>query len=437
MNLDWLVIGGGIHGVHIATRLLADADIPADRLGIVDPSDRLLERWHTCTATTGMTHLRSPSVHHLDLDPLSLQRFAGKRRSRPPGLFAAPFDRPSLGLCNDHCNQSAEHFGLANLHIQGRAENCSINDDGLTVRLSDGRSIEAGNVVLAIGASDQTAWPAWASRAHPRIHHVFEPGFDGWPSSPEAVLVVGGGISAGHVALRLLAEGHDVHLASRHALREHQFDSDPGWLGEKFTIRFDHEPDPDRRRAVITKARHRGSVPPEMARAIRRAIARERIQWHEDEVTGFEDHHDRLEVELGTDTMLTADRILLATGFATRRPGGTMVDELIDSAALRCADCGYPIVDSSLRWHPHLYVSGPLAELELGPVSRNIVGARRAGDRIVAVARDRRFASPRGEPSDQRNAAEATLNRDPSSTPASTPGPDPATHPRNTIPPGD
>ena len=316
MNLDWLVIGGGIHGVHIATRLLADADIPADRLGIVDPSDRLLERWHTCTATTGMTHLRSPSVHHLDLDPLSLQRFAGKRRSRPPGLFAAPFERPSLGLFNDHCNQSAEHFGLANLHIQGRAENCSINDDGLTVRLSDGRSIEAGNVVLAIGASDQTAWPAWASRAHPRIHHVFEPGFDGWPSSPEAVLVVGGGISAGHVALRLLAEGHDVHLASRHALREHQFDSDPGWLGEKFTIRFDHEPDPDRRRAVITKARHRGSVPPEMARAIRRAIARERIQWHEDEVTGFEDHHDRLEVELGTDTMLTADRILLATGFA-------------------------------------------------------------------------------------------------------------------------
>lgn len=394
MNLDWLVIGGGIHGVHIATRLLADADIPADRLGIVDPSDRLLERWHTCTATTGMTHLRSPSVHHLDLDPLSLQRFAGKRRSRPPGLFAAPFERPSLGLFNDHCNQSAEHFGLANLHIRGRAENCSINDDGLTVRLSDGRSIEAGNVVLAIGASDQTAWPAWAPRSHPRIHHVFEPGFDGWPSSPETVLVVGGGISAGHVALRLLAEGHDVHLASRHALREHQFDSDPGWLGEKFTIRFDHEPDPDRRRAVITKARHRGSVPPEMARAIRRAIARDRIQWHEDEVTGFEDLHDRLEVEFGTDTMLIADRILLATGFATRRPGGTMIDDLIDSAALRCADCGYPIVDSSLRWHPHLYVSGPLAELELGPVSRNIVGARRAGDRIVPMARDGRFSAP-------------------------------------------
>ena len=57
------------------------------------------------------------------------------------------------------------------------------------------------------------------------------------------------------------------------------------------------------------------------------------------------------------------------------------------SASLPCARCGYPIVDPSLRWHPGVYVSGPLAELELGPVARNIAGARRAGDRIVAAAR--------------------------------------------------
>ena len=82
MNLDWLIIGGGIHGVHIANRLLVDADIPAERLRIVDPSSRLLERWHDCTNTMGMSHLRSPSVHHLDTDPLSLQRFAGKRKKR-------------------------------------------------------------------------------------------------------------------------------------------------------------------------------------------------------------------------------------------------------------------------------------------------------------------------------------------------------------------
>lgn len=88
MTFDWLVVGGGIHGVHVAARLIAEAGVPPDRLGIVDPGERLLARWRACTTVTGMTHLRSPSVHHLDLDPHALQLFAGKRKSRRPGLFA-------------------------------------------------------------------------------------------------------------------------------------------------------------------------------------------------------------------------------------------------------------------------------------------------------------------------------------------------------------
>jgi len=120
VNLDWLIIGGGIHGVHIAARLLGEAGVDADRLRIVDPGEQLLERWRTCTATTGMTHLRSPSVHHLDLDPWSLQRFAGNRRNRKPGLFAPPYDRPNLALFNAHCDQVIETFGLADLHVMAR-----------------------------------------------------------------------------------------------------------------------------------------------------------------------------------------------------------------------------------------------------------------------------------------------------------------------------
>ena len=69
-----------------------------------------------------------------------------------------------------------------------------------------------------------------------------------------------------------------------------------------------------------------------------------------------------------------------------------MVDELIASASLSVANCGYPIVDQSLRWHPRIYVSGPLAELELGPVARNIAGARRAGERLVAAVQSGHFA---------------------------------------------
>lgn len=387
MSLDWLLIGGGLHGVHIAARLLGDADVAPERLRIVDPGRDLLTRWRTCTATTGMTHLRSPSVHHLDLDPWSLKHFAGKWRGRRARPFAPPYDRPTLALFNAHCDRVIETFGLAELHVEARAMTCSVDCEGVTVGLSTGDTLAAHNVVLAMGASEQPEWPPWAPRGDARVHHIFEPGFDGWPSSTETVAVLGGGISAGQVALRLVKEGHRVHLVSRHPLRQHQFDSDPGWLGPKFMASFSRERCVDRRRALISRARHKGSVPPDIHRALRRAIEREQLHWHEGEIEALEPGTERLSLRLNAETVLEADRALLATGLATHRPGGEMLDDLIASASLPCADCGYPIVDSALRWHPRIYVSGPLAELELGPASRNIAGARRAGDRIVNAAR--------------------------------------------------
>ena len=383
VNVDWLIIGGGIHGVHLAARLLGQVSVEASRLRIIDPGDRLLERWRTCTDLTGMPHLRSPSVHHLDVEAHALLRFAGKRRKRKPGLFAHPYDRPALSFFNAHCERVIDTFGLSDLHIKDRAVHCSVDCEGVVVQLSGGATITAQQVILAMGAGEQPEWPDWAPRQHARVQHVFAPGFDAWPTSLETVVVAGGGISAGQVALRLLDEGHDVHLVSRHALRKHQFDSDQGWLGPKLMVGFNRERNYDRRRAIISKARHKGSVPPDIWRALDYAIKGGRLHWHEYAVDQLDVHPDKMTLQLSGAGVLEAHRVLLATGFAANRPGGAMVDRLVASAALPCASCGYPIVDKALRWHPRIFVSGPLAELELGPVSRNIAGARRAGDRLV------------------------------------------------------
>jgi len=386
-DLEWLIIGGGIHGVHIAARLIGEAGVAPEALRIVDPGERLLARWRACTASTGMSFLRSPSVHHLDLNPHSLQRFAGRRRNRQLGLFALPYERPAIELFDAHCDQVVESFGLQDLHIRDRAVTSSVDCDGVYVRLSSGSEVAARNLVLAIGASEQPRWPDWAPRGHPRVRHVFEPGFEVWPGSTGTVTVVGGGITAGQVALRLLDESHRVHLVSRHPLREHQFDSDPGWLGPKLMTSFGRERDHDRRRAMINEARHRGSVPPDVGRPLKREIRNGRLGWHEGAVEGLDAGPDGLELQLSTGELVEAEHVLLATGFASHRPGGPMVDDLIASASLPCARCGYPIVDSALRWHPRVHVSGPLAELELGPAARNIAGARRAAARLVDAVR--------------------------------------------------
>ena len=43
---------------------------------------------------------------------------------------------------------------------------------------------------------------------------------------------------------------------------------------------------------------------------------------------------------------------------------------------------GFPQITSELEWLPQLFVAGGLADLELGPFARNIMGGRDAAERI-------------------------------------------------------
>lgn len=393
MKLDYLIVGGGIHGVHIAVRLIGEGGVNAEQIRILDPAPALLARWRACTARTGMAYLRSPSVHHLDLHPWSLQRFAGEPSSRRPGLFTPPYDRPSLKLFDAHCDFVIGRYGLAPLHVQARAMSCSLIRGGVRVETEASKVYEASKVVLAIGASEQPCWPDWAPRSSSRIKHIFDPEGTLTEGPRERIAIVGGGISAGQIALRLASEGYEVHLISRHALREHQFDSEPGWLGPKFMHGFTLEPALERRRGMIAAARHRGSVPPDVRRPLELMIEQRRLVHHEREIASVSERLDGVEMVFTCGTRQSVDRVILATGFSTDRPGGSMLDALIESAALPVASCGYPVVDDMCRWHPDIHVTGPLAELALGPASRNIAGARRAGDCIIAALDASRLAA--------------------------------------------
>jgi len=389
VTLSWLIIGGGIHGVHLATRLIGEAGVPVECVRILDPGERLLVRWRACTTVTGMKHLRSPSVHHLGVETSSLSRFSGQRRNRKPGLFAYPYDRPALALFDAHCDRLIADHALDSIHVRGRAIECRFDSDTVVTKTSTGQTLRAKKVVLALGATDQLEWPSWARIDDPRVAHIFDAGF-AYPSVPtdKPIAVVGGGISAAQVALRLHADGHKVHLVSRHELREHQFDSAPGWQGPKFMARFNRETSVKQRRQLIATARNKGSLPPDVRATLRREIKAGNIVWHNAEVNALDVDDRKLTLSISGNEQLNVDRILLATGFTSQRPGGAMLDAFIQSESLPCAPCGYPIVDTALRWHPNVYVTGPLAELELGPVARNIAGARRAGDRLVASLRD-------------------------------------------------
>ena len=387
--MEWVIIGGGIHGVHLAVRLIGEARIPKTRIRIIDPAPSLLHAWHRCSMNTGMTFLRSPSVHNLDIEPFSLLNFAdAKTGCTRRELFKAPYNRPSVQLFSEHCAHVISKYDLNSIHIKDLATDISLSCDGVHVQLEEGRPLKAQRALLAMGTSAHPRSPAWAANllvSGMQIHHIFEHGFNlkltEWP---ERVAVVGAGLSGAQAAIRLATGGRTVHLISRHAIREHQFDSDSGWVGPKNMRGYKAIKSSKKRREVIKSARHLGSIPSDIHRKLKSCIHAGTIQWHTGEVSATA-VNDGAVLDVG-DASIPVDALLLATGFEQNRPGGLLVDRLITRHALPCSDCGFPVTDKNLRWHPRLYVSGPLAELEIGPVSRNIAGARRAAERIVPAA---------------------------------------------------
>lgn len=400
MNFDWLIVGGGLHGVHLALVLQRAAGVPAERLVIVDPGTRLLERWRQVTDNTGMAFLRSPGVHHLDLDPWSLHRFAEAPagRGRPP-RFTPPYDRPATSMFAEHCAMVIDAHRLQDRHLRGRVAEVALREDGVVVDLEDGLRLRSERVLLAPGMSDQPHWPEEATRlraAGAEVQHVLQPGYLLQPAACRArVAVIGAGITGAQVALRLAAAGREVTLVSRHPLRRHQFDSDPGWIGPRFMHGFHREPSMARRRDLIRAARHRGSLPPDVHQETLAAVAAGRLRWRLGSLAGAAPAGGAVDLQLD-DGPLQVDQLLLATGFDPQRPGGAWVDRMVSTFHLPCAPCGYPIVDRHLRWHPRLFVTGALAELELGPTARNITGARRAGERLWEAARAARAGEVRG-----------------------------------------
>ena len=383
---DWIIIGGGIHGTHIAVRLLSQRKGRPLQIGIVDPNSCLLCNWKKQTASTKMKYLRSPSVHHLAPDPFALKKFAGKKPKNRRGKFSFPYHRPLLQFFNKHCESLIEEYSLDNFHHAELIENIEIQSDKIGLFTKNKTEFGSKKIILALGQSEELCVPEWAEKSSDHIFHIFSSDF-GWDkiTTVNSIAVVGGGITAIQTALYAESIGIDVHLIIRHSLRKHQFDSDPGWLGPKFMGRFSVERDYSKRRKMISTSRNTGSLPPDLYSRVRSLAHSGRVHFHNNEIINCKENQDKVRLAFIDRQSLEVDRVILATGFEKIRPGGNMLSQLISRYHLPVAPCGFPIVDRTLAWHPMIHVSGSLAELELGPIAKNIAGARVAADRILST----------------------------------------------------
>ena len=384
---QWLVIGGGIRGTFMANLLVNQLGVGLDDLRVLDPHDMLLAAWSRNTANCGMSHLRSPATHNIDLHALALYRYARSPAGIPFRDFIQPYNRPSLGLFRRHSDHVVQTNRLETLRLKGRVQALRKNRSSIHGDSTAG-TLKTRNVMLAIGLGEQPNWPAWARSLHQKgadVRHLFAPDFDRRAlKTVNRTVVIGGGITAVQVALKLAEKQKaNIVVLSGHELREQYYDFNPRWIGRKCLADY-YKLDFRRRRELIDRERAPGTIPTEVLELFLTALNTGNPHFERGRVIDAEMTAEG--IQLRTERGLQYfDRVILATGFQAKRPGSPLIEQVIEEFKLACNPCGYPIVGRDLRWGEHIFVTGPLAELQLGPCARNIIGARNAG-RFLSAA---------------------------------------------------
>lgn len=377
----WIIVGGGVQGCTAAIHLLRQKKVKQQELLIIDPHDSPMKRWRTLTERVGMDYLRSPSVHHQNPDPHSLRKFS--KTNDYAHAFIGRYERPRLDLFNEHCDHDFNELRLLDSWLSASVVGLQKRVQGWRIDTQEGKTLEAECVLLAVGVNESPHYPKWAYSEEERIQHIFSEEIN---HTDGPLAIVGGGISAAHLA-HTYARQNDtpVTLIKRHPFRIHDFDSDPGWLGPKYLNQYHQVSCYEERRELIRKARHRGSITSGLYTKLKQLTREGSLRIVTDEIIESSVKKDFIELGLKQKGSVQAGMVMLATGSENRLPAKEWLADTIKKYQLPCAPCGFPTISSSLEWRDGLFVAGALAELEIGPVARNIAGARKAAERIAAI----------------------------------------------------
>ena len=168
-----------------------------------------------------------------------------------------------------------------------------------------------------------------------------------------------------------------IHLWLNKQIEIHDFDADPGWLGPKRMNQLSVISSSAERMKLIEQERHKGSMPMELFLRLKKHEQTGRLQLHHSPIDEV-----RSNQIISEGHTYPYQHILLATGFVNQLGAQPFVRALIHEEDAPLNECGYPSLTYDLEWLPQLFVMGGLADLELGPFARNIMGGKEGAERI-------------------------------------------------------
>ena len=388
-RIDLAVIGAGPQALTLVTHLLQKKRSLRHRIQVFDPSGTWMTQWRQQFAAQEISYLRSPGVHHPD-PKTTLFSFAEHRQDE----LHLPYNRPGTQLFLDFCETVIERWQLRGQVAAAQVLQLTPSRSGFQLKLDDGRQVKARRVVLATGGGSARV-PSWVVEvnAHPleRLCHSHDIDLSQLSNLVgETVLIIGSGQSSAHLALGAVKRGARVLMMARRTLNEKLFDAAPGWLGPKYLKGFQAESNWQVRWQMIQEARNGGSIAPELLTQLRRLSRSGHVTFYEHcQVSRATWREESWQVQCNLSAAHDClahepiDRIWLATGTETDITAHPLMGEVFARYPNQVVN-GLPVLDEHLRWPGcDLFLMGPWAALQVGPVARNLHGGRMACDRIV------------------------------------------------------
>ena len=376
------------HALTLVTHLLQKRQKIRSKIAVFDPSGRWMSGWEHQFAALEIPHLRSPAVHHPEPSPFALRKFAESGSNE----FFPPYDLPGTRLFNNFCRDIIDRWDLDNMVVGEKVMRIQPIRNPLFSRfrlwLGSGKSIVARRVVLATGSS-QLQTPDWVSQIHQnypeeKICYSHKVDLRSSHLAGEKLLIVGGGLTSGHLAIGAITRGAEVVISMRRKLQEKIFDADAGWLGPKYLKGFFAEPDFAKRFAMIQEARNGGSMTPAMGIKLRQQARHGKLKIQENtQVVEAKWIDNQWLVKFDDGNCDRFDRLMLSTGNRFDVNCEPLLEEVLQVYPIPVVN-GLPILDDNLQWRGcSLFIMGGLAALQIGPTARNLSGARMASDKML------------------------------------------------------
>ncbi len=254
-----------------------------------------------------------------------------------------------------------------------------------------GETLRTENVVLAtgLGIPDIPAIPV-PEGLEDQIVHSSKVDLRQRNGGTKSILIVGGGLTGGTLAVNLARRENLVTLLTREPLRVQPFDFDPRWFGGDLFRAFEAAPDAERRAVILEQANVRGSITPDIRRQMIEMEKGGFLKIYEHrEVTGFEKSGRLNDLSINVAAGETErifgsfNQVILATGYSALVSNTPCLGKIAERIP---AVNGLPVLTRNLEVYgfPRLFITGALAKLATGPAASNVYGAYIAAERIAS-----------------------------------------------------